>query len=34
MLIVAPAGSVIALLFATYLTYKIMKSSPGDEACR
>ncbi len=32
MLLLAPIGSVIALLFAGYLVYKIMKESPGDES--
>jgi len=31
MLIIAPISSVIALLFASYLVYKIMKMSPGTE---
>ncbi len=31
MLILAPISSIIALLFASYLVYKIMKESPGDE---
>ena len=31
MLILAPISSVIALLFATYLVFRIMKASPGDE---
>lgn len=31
MLIFAPISSIIALLFATYLVYKIMKTSPGDK---
>ncbi|UCD55069.1 MAG: sodium-translocating pyrophosphatase [Candidatus Omnitrophota bacterium] len=31
MLIIAPISSIIALLFASYLVYKIMKTSPGDE---
>ena len=30
MLILAPISSIIALLFAGFLIYKIMKSSPGD----
>ncbi len=32
MLVLAPISSVIALLFAGYLVYKIMKTSPGDES--
>lgn len=32
MLILAPICSVIALLYAGYLIYRIMKTSPGDEA--
>jgi len=32
MLILAPISSVIALLVATYLAYKIMKAAPGDES--
>jgi len=32
MLVLAPISSVIALLFATYLIYRIMKTSPGDES--
>ncbi len=32
MLIIAPISSIIALLFASYLVYKIMKTSPGDES--
>ena len=32
MLILAPISSVIALLFASYLVYSIMKVSPGDES--
>lgn len=32
MLILAPISSILALLFAGYLVYKIMKESPGDEA--
>ncbi|OGW75082.1 MAG: sodium-translocating pyrophosphatase [Omnitrophica bacterium RBG_13_46_9] len=31
MLILAPISSIIALLFASYLAYKIIKTSPGDE---
>ena len=31
MLLLAPISSVLALLFATYLVFKIMKTSPGDE---
>ena len=31
MLILAPISSVIALLFASFLVYKIMKTPPGDE---
>ena len=32
MLILAPISSIIALLFASFLVYRIMKESPGDEA--
>ena len=31
MLILAPICSIVALLFASYLVYKIMKTPPGDE---
>jgi len=31
MLILAPIGSIIALLFATFLVFRIMRASPGDE---
>jgi len=31
MLILAPISSIIALLFASYLVYRIIKESPGDE---
>ncbi|MGB2705603.1 MAG: sodium-translocating pyrophosphatase [Candidatus Omnitrophota bacterium] len=32
MLILAPISSIIALLFASYLVYRIMKAPPGDES--
>jgi K(+)-stimulated pyrophosphate-energized sodium pump len=32
MLIIAPISSVVALLFASYLVYRIMKEPPGDES--
>jgi len=32
MLILAPISSVLALLFASFLVYKIMKEPPGDES--
>jgi len=31
MLILAPIGSIVALLFAGFLIYRIMKTDPGDE---
>ena len=31
MLILAPISSILALLFASYLVYRIMKTPPGDE---